>query len=198
MWSSRHPRYGRGVASALDDFLPDAPYRTRYATTIATDAQAAWRAMRTITARDLALTRILVAVRRMSLSTLRPDDEGTDQPLLETFVERDFTALREDEPRTLVLATTGQPWQLRGQLSAPAGAADFASFDEPGHVRIAMSLELSAAGVGRTRLSTETRVSPTDDRAARTFRRYWTVVRPGSDVIRLDVLRAVRRRAETT
>ena len=98
MWSSRHPRYGRGVAAVLDDFLPDAPYRTRYATTIATDAEATWRALRAITARDLALTRILVAVRRMSLSTLRPDDDETDQPLLETFVERDFTALREDEP----------------------------------------------------------------------------------------------------
>ena len=61
-----------------------------------------------------------------------------------------------------------------------------------------MSFELSVAGAGRTRLSTETRVSPTDERAARMFRRYWTVVRPGSDVIRLDVLRAVRRRAETT
>src|SRR6478752_7590533 len=121
--------------------------------------------MRTITARDLALTRILVAVRRMSLSTLRPDQEETDRPLLETFVERDFTVLREDEP---------------------------------GAVRIAMSFELAEAGEGRTRLSTETRVSPTDDAAAGRFRRYWTVVRPGSDVIRLDVLRAVRRRAETT
>lgn len=198
MWSSRHPRYGREVAAVLDDFLPDAPYRTRYATTIATDGEATWRAMRTITARDLALTRILVAVRRMSLSTLRPDQEETDRPLLETFVERDFTVLREDEPRALVLATTGRPWQLRSQLSAPAGTEDFAAYDEPGAVRIAMSFELAEAGEGRTRLSTETRVSPTDDAAAGRFRRYWTVVRPGSDVIRLDVLRAVRRRAETT
>ena len=116
MWSSRHPRYGRGVAAVLDDFLPDAPYRTRYATTIATDAEATWRAMRTITARDLALTRILVAVRRMSLSTLRPDDEETDRPLRSST-----SAACEDEPRTFVLATTGPPWQLRGHLSAPAG-----------------------------------------------------------------------------
>jgi hypothetical protein len=98
----------------------------------------------------------------------------------------------------LVLATTGQPWQLRGHLSAPAGAADFAAYDEPGTVRIAMSFKLAEAGEGRTRLATETRVSPTDDAAAGRFRRYWTVVRPGSDVIRLDVLRAVRRRAEAT
>lgn len=198
MWSSRHPRYGRDVAAVLDDFLADAAYRTRYATTIRTDAEDAWTAMRSVTARELALTRILLAVRTMSLSALRQDDEATDRPLLETFVERDFTVLREDEPRALVLATTGRPWQLRSKLSAPADTADFAAYDEPGTVRIAMSFELAEAGEGRTRLSTETRVSPTDDAAAGRFRRYWTVVRPGSDVIRLDVLRAVRRRAETT
>lgn len=186
------------MAAALDEFLPDAPHRTRYATTIRTDAEGAWTAMRSITVRELAFTRILLAVRRMSLSALRPDDERTDLPLLETFVKRDFTVLREDEPRALVLATTGRPWQLRSKLCAPAGTADFAAHDEPGTVRIAMSFELAEAGEGRTRLATETRVSPTDDAAAGRFRRYWTVVRPGSDVIRLDVLRAVRRRAEAT
>jgi len=186
------------VAAALDEFLPDAPHRTRYATTIRTDAAAAWTALRSITPRELAFTRILVAVRTMSLSGLRPDGEETARPLLETFVERDFAVLREDEPRVLVLATTGRPWQLRSKLSAPAGTAGFAAYDEPAAVRIAMSFELADAGEGRTRLSTETRVSPTDDAAAGRFRRYWTVVRPGSDVIRLDVLRAVRRRAETT
>jgi hypothetical protein len=54
--------------------------------------------------------------------------------------------------------------------------------------------ELEALGDG-TRLSTETRVQPTDT-AARAFRPYWWAIRAGSGLIRRDVLRAVRRRAE--
>ncbi len=196
MWSARHPRYGRGVAATLDEFLPDAPHRTRYATTVRTDVDATWAAMRGVTAREMALTRILIAIRSMSLRGLQPDGE-VGRPLLDRFLEHDFTLLREDAPRTLVLATTGQPWRLRSHLSAPAGAEDFGAYDEPGNVRVAMSFEVTPAGAGRTRLATETRVSPTDDEAARTFARYWTVVRPGSDVIRLDLLRAVRNRAES-
>jgi hypothetical protein len=185
------------VAGVLDEFLPEAPHRTRYATRVATGADAAWTAMRSITAHELALTRILMAIRTLSPSRLRPEGDDAERPVLETFLERGFTVLREDEPRTLVLATTGQPWRLRGaQLHAPADAAAFAAYDEPGAVRMAMSFELDAASPGASRLATETRIAPTDADAARTFARYWTLVRPGSDIVRLDVLRAVRQRAE--
>jgi hypothetical protein len=185
------------VAAVLDEFLPAAAHRTRYVTSVRTDADAAWAAMRAITSRELAVTRILMAVRTMSLSALRPDDDEAERPVLETFLQRGFTVLREDEPRTLVLATTGQPWRMRGaHLEAPADAAAFAAYDEPGAVRVAMSFELDAPAPDASRLATETRIAPTDADAARTFGRYWTVVRPGSDIIRMDVLRAVRRRAE--
>jgi hypothetical protein len=185
------------VAGVLDEFLLEAPHRTRYAIRVATGADAAWTAMRSITAHELALTRILMAIRTLSPSRLRPDGDDAERPVLETFLERGFTVLREDEPRTLVLATTGQPWRLRGaQLHAPADAAAFAAYDEPGAVRVAMSFELGAASPGASDLATETRIAPTDADAARTFARYWTLVRPGSDIVRLDVLRAVRQRAE--
>jgi len=58
-----------------------------------------------------------------------------------------------------------------------------------------MSLELAPDG-GATRLATETRIAPTDDDAARAFGRPWAVVRHGSGLVRHDLPRAVRRRAE--
>jgi hypothetical protein len=122
-----------------------------------------------------------------------PTGADLGRRVLDRFLRTGFGVLREEPPGLLVLGTMGQPWRLRGaELRAPAGPAEFAAFDEPGFVRVAMSFELS----GRTRLATETRVSPTDARAAKAFGRYWAFVRPGSDLIRLDVLRAIRRRAE--
>jgi hypothetical protein len=173
----------------LDDILPGAAHRTRYATTVRATPEATWAALHEVTAGELPLTRLLLAVR----TGRRPDGDDLARPVLERFLRSGFTVLREQPPGLLVLGTTGRPWRLRGaELRAPAGPAEFAAFDEPGCVRIAMSFELS----GRTRMATETRVSPTDARASRAFRRYWALVRPGSDLVRLDVLRAIRHRAE--
>ena len=49
-----------------------------------------------------------------------------------------------------------------------------------------------------TRVETETRIQPTDARAARAFGLYWLVVYPGSALIRREWLRAVRRKAEAS
>jgi hypothetical protein len=48
-----------------------------------------------------------------------------------------------------------------------------------------------------TLLETETRVLATGPRAKRAFAAYWLVVRPGSGLIRRELLRAVARRAES-
>jgi hypothetical protein len=173
----------------LDDILPGAAHRTRYATTVRAEPDATWSALHGLTAGELPLTRVLLSVRTGRV----PSSVDLARPLLDRFTATGFGVLREQRPGLLVLGTIGRPWQLRGaELRAPAGPEEFAAFDEPGFVRIAMSFELS----GRTRLTTETRISPTDAQAAKVFRRYWALVRPGSDLVRLDVLRAVRRRAE--
>jgi hypothetical protein len=67
-----------------------------------------------------------------------------------------------------------------------------------GHYALAASgayrvFEVQPCGPG-TRLVTRTQNRPTDDATARRFRWSWLVIRAGSKTIRLDVLRAVRRR----
>jgi hypothetical protein len=90
----------------------------------------------------------------------------------------------------------GQPWRLRGGETADvADLAGFRAFARPGFVLIATSFELEPLD-HETRLSTETRVQPTDSAAARAFRPYWWAIRLGSGLIRRDMLRAVRRAAE--
>ncbi len=88
-----------------------------------------------------------------------------------------------------------------GQEAAPkvrAPGADreaFTAFEEPGYAKAAMSMLVRAEGRG-CRLITETRIRTTDAGAARSFRRYWRLVRPGSGLIRRSWLAAVRRRVE--
>lgn len=191
------------VPGPLDAFLPQPTHRTRFHVDVAAPAERTWAAMRAITPRDLPVTRTLSAVRAVPGRLLGGGHGGPadspDRPVVEQFVAAGFGILEEDAPRTLLVGAGGRPWRLRGgsRVHLP-GPGDFVAFDRPGHVLIALSFELASLPDDRTRLSTETRVKPTDDAAARAFGRYWAVIRLGGNVIRLELLRGIRRLAEDT
>ena len=91
----------------------------------------------------------------------------------------------------------GQFWRLTGGNDAAVkDPATFVDFDEPGFVKSAIDFVLVPHGSG-TRLTTNTCNRATDESTARSFRNYWRVIGLGSKLIRLDMLRAVRRRAES-
>ena len=49
---------------------------------------------------------------------------------------------------------------------------------------------------GRSRLTTETRIFATDDVALGRFTAYWRIIFPGSAILRMTWLRAIKARAE--
>lgn len=59
-----------------------------------------------------------------------------------------------------------------------------------------MNFFMEDAGGGWTRLTTETRVHATDLKSRRRFAAYWRTIYPGSALIRVMWLRAIKARAE--
>jgi hypothetical protein len=59
-----------------------------------------------------------------------------------------------------------------------------------------MSFYVEDAGGGVSRLVTQTRIHATDPAAQRRFAAYWRVIYPGSALLRVTWLRAIRARAE--
>src|SRR5262245_32557245 len=59
-----------------------------------------------------------------------------------------------------------------------------------------MNFYVEDAGGGVSRLVTETRVHATDAAARRRFAAYWRMIYPGSALLRVTWLRAIRARAE--
>jgi len=177
------------TSRALDTVLPRYRHREVHATVARATPEAVWAALHATTAGELALTRVLTRLRGLA----QPE---TGTPFLQGLTRR-FDLLVQEPGRLLVAGGAGQPWKPRGGRQVHVrDIAELAAFAEPGYVLMAVSFELQPAGAGRTRLVTETRVQPTDRRAALAFAPYWLVVRCGSGLIRRDVLRAVRRRAE--
>ena len=68
----------------------------------------------------------------------------------------------------------------------------------PGYAKIAWTLEVEAAGASSSRFSTETRVMTTDPVSRERFRRYWAYLSPGILMIRYEILRLVKAKAERT
>ena len=142
---------------------------TRHEIAVDGDAAALDRALRGVTFGEVPLVRALVFARGLGLPR-------REQRVLETMGRRGRVV--EDVPgEGMAVSLDGQFWRLRGRGPEPAASAVVRFRADDG------------------KLSTETRVHvPSASR--RRFVRYWRIVRPFSGVIRMQVLRAAKRRAE--
>ena len=176
----------------LDEFLPAYDHNEVHSTTTSASPAAAMAAIRELTPTEVPVLVVLMAIRSIPglLTRRRPTPRGR---LLDGFASAGFFSLRE-APNELVYGVVGRFWQLKGNIH-PIDPSEFAGFAEPGFAKAVFDLRLEPAGNG-TRITTETRIATTDERARRSFARYWRVVHPGSALIRRDWLRAIRRRAE--
>ncbi len=97
--------------------------------------------------------------------------------------------------REIVLGAITRPWEADVTFRGLPPAA-FASFWEPGYVKIAWTLRADATGPESSVFRTETRAVATDEGAARSFRRYWSLASPGTAAVRWFSLRPLRHEAE--
>lgn len=188
----------------LDEFLPDYDANEVHSTRVSAPPDRVLAATRAATARDVPLLVALMAVRRLPADLLRRLRSGgggahstrrppLDVPLVQGLTRGGFFVLA-DRPDELVFGVVGRFWTLDGGIERVA-ASDFVAFREPGFAKAVFNFHVREVA-GGTLLTTETRIQGTDERARRTFRRYWRVVMPGSALIRRAWLRAIRKRAE--
>jgi hypothetical protein len=176
----------------LDEFLPR--YDVNEVHSVTTDASpaAVMDAIHELTPQEVPLLVALMAVRSVP-ALLRRRRLPLRGPLLDGFRRGGFVELRET-PNELVLGAVGRFWQATGGLRR-IEAANFRDFAEPGWAKAAFDFQIGRVGE-RTVLRTETRIATTDEHARRRFGRYWRLIHPGSALIRVAWLRAIRRRAE--
>jgi hypothetical protein len=163
----------------LDELVPAWDFDERHGIRAEASGERLLAAAREVTPAEAPLLRTLFALRG-----LRTQD---GEPLLAQMLRGGFHLLgeREDE---LVGGAIGRPWRVWERTRRDA---EFASFDEPGWVKMALGFRARDG-----ELVTETRVLATSDEARRRFRPYWLAVRPASGLTRRSWLAAARDRAE--
>jgi hypothetical protein len=182
------------------EFVPGATSGNSTAIDIAASATVVWQAIEELRFEDLRATRLLTGVRSLparmlNRGTLR-SGRAAPTPVIEAMVASRFVELCREPEAILTLGIVGQFWKLTGGDDAEVHSAEaFVSFEQPGFVKSAIDFELEHRE-RETRLTTRTCNRATDETTARRFHRYWLLIGPGSKAIRVDILRAVRRRAE--
>jgi hypothetical protein len=181
------------MAGTLDRILPTYHHREthgRYADASAADV---WSAVRDVSWAELLLARPLLALRalpaRLTGSTPPWQQPG---PIVDNLP---IPLVAEEPGDELVFGGALRPWRIGDERPPALDRDGFLRFTAPGWVKVAMDIRLAPERNG-TRLSTETRIQATDQRARRAFAAYWFVVRPGSGLVRRELLRAIARSAE--
>ncbi|HSF44036.1 MAG TPA: hypothetical protein VLT87_29885 [Thermoanaerobaculia bacterium] len=185
-------------ARTLDRFLPEYRHNEVHETVIAASPEAVRRAVREVKGREIALARLLFGIRMLPGRLLgrRPPERDYEKTLLDSALAMGFIVLSES-PDEIVLGVIGQFWKLTGEIVRLSGPEELLAFSREGYAKGAVDFTLEEQEDGRVRLRTETRVLPLGREAARRFGLYWTVVRPGSSLLRRSWLSAIRRRAES-
>jgi hypothetical protein len=181
-----------------DDFLPGSDSGSRTSLVIEAAPEAVWRGLHSFTLRDMPATAVLLAVRSLPALVGRRSGGSSDllgRPMLELMTGTRFVVLHETPGELLTLGLIGQPWKLDGGDDVEVdGPEAFVAFADPGYVKVAFDFRFEPCSVG-TLLTTVTTNAATDADSARRFSRYWRLIGPGSKLIRLDMLRAIRRRS---
>jgi hypothetical protein len=180
-------------STRLDAILPRYQFHEHHERHIdATPAQV-WRALHEVKASDIRLFRTLTTMRRFG----RPGPENIlnapeHLPILDVALSTSFVRLAVEPERELVIGTT---------VVAPRGAAvpqtpdEFRTLTRRGFAAAAMNFRIDPDPRGGSLLTTETRVFATDPATRRSFARYWSLIYPGSALIRRGWLRAVAKGA---
>jgi hypothetical protein len=197
VWPTHETRVASPV-SRLDQIVPIYQFSEVHETTVEASPERTYRAICAVTVNEIALLRTLTFIRRLGQpgpeSVLNPPG---DKPFCEVALRRGFYLLADEAPREMVLGTfVAAPKAARANPPPRITAATFAAIRSPGFAIAVMNFRLQSMGSTRTRLTTETRVFATDATIRWRFAAYWRVIYPGSSLIRMMWLRAIKRSAE--
>ena len=178
----------------LDRFIPTYDVGERHQIRVAAPAEVTLSAAREMDLLHTPLVRWIFRGREILMGS-RPDDQVRPQELLPLVQSLGWGVLQEVPGREVVVGAVTKPWEANVVFRA-LPPDEFATFHEPGWVKIVWTLRADPLAPGESVFRTETRVATTDGVAREKFRRYWTFVSPGIVLIRWLMLEPLKAEAE--
>lgn len=184
------------LGSALDEFAPAFHFREQHETLVNAPAADVFAAIQATTAGEIALFQSFTWIRRFG----RPGPESIlnapeHLPIIEVATRTTFLKLAERPSQEIVIGgvVIAPPGLRRRDVATPD---QFKALSQPGLAIATFNFRVAEEGA-LTRLTTETRVVATDAWTLRRFTAYWRVIYPGSAILRMTWLQAIKTRAES-
>ncbi len=115
---------------------------------------------------------------------------------IESVTKMGFVLLERDAQREVIFGLIGQFWKPSGNIIRVESRDEFERFNENGFLKATWNFAVCETNTQTSVLETETRIQCLGPDAKRKFARYWFFVRPFSSLIRMEMLRSIRRKAE--
>ncbi len=178
----------------LDSLFPVYDIVERHHVQVAAPAEVTLRAASEMSLFDSPIARAIFKSREILMGAT-PTPPAPANGLLRGALSLGWGILANRAGREIVLGAVTRPWEPN-PVFRDVLPQDFATFNEPGYVKIAWSLRADPIGESESIFRTETRAIATDNDARAKFRRYWAAVSPGVGIIRRAMLLPVKREAE--
>ncbi len=171
----------------IDEFLPEYDFEEKHSIAIRADAATVYEAVQNANFGESFIVTLLLRIRGMSSDALS----------LRNLSYSKFRILGERPARELLIGLAGRFWTPWGDLQ-DVNTENFKAFDKSGYAKAVWNFSLDGEGNQgeATRLTTETRIKCLDEGSRRSFGFYWTFVQPFSGLIRMEMLKTIKRKAE--
>ena len=185
---------GRGPA-ILAEFLPQHQFQESHALTINASPEETFSALRSLDFSRSWIIRLLFGLRMASALFAREGGRGGKLGYSFKDLEKfGFVKLAERSNKHIVYGLVGKFWEPDGGIHKIA-SQEFGKFHDPQMAKLTWSFHVVEHEKG-SKLSTETRVKCMGDPAMWRFGTYWTMIRPFSGMVRMEMLKAVRDKVE--
>ena len=178
----------------IDAFSPDYSTNEYHEVTINASPEKVKYALQTTGVADIPVVHLLMKIRGIADDRDRSDTVTKNEPGSNTFSTPDFDFIVADSNELITFMI------LKASAKTPPPEVktveQFIAFNEPGYVKVAANFRFIRIGNGQTLLTTETRNYPITLKDRRIFGRYWTVIYPGSAIIRRVWLDTLAKKAE--
>jgi len=177
----------------LDQIMPEYQFFERHSTRVHARPEQVMEAVRESKFGDMKSMRTLLKVRATAFRIPDNGDSLLDKKVFDSFAASGFATGGGEHEAVMAGGANVR-------VGRPLGVhtlQEFADYHEPGAVKMAFNFSAEDAGGGWSTVTTETRVLATDDATRRGMGRYWRLIVPGSGLLRLQWLDAIKRKAES-
>lgn len=168
----------------IDEFLPDHDFVETHNIVIHADAADIYRTANEVDFSESFIIRSLMRLRGMSGGSLT----------MRNLKRYKFEMLSESINKEMVIGLVGRFWTIGGDVQT-IDAESFKKFDRKGFAKAVWNFSLAEDGAD-TLLTTETRIKCLDEDSRRSFGFYWMFIQPFSGLIRMEMLKTIKRKAE--